>query len=301
MKKILVLSSAESEYTVEANQIFVSEITARLDDVVVETCHYRDISLHITPGSISATRISTGALLNEYDLVYFKSFYRYSEVAAAVADYLKQENKKYICHELDSAISFSKLTQYSRLSRRHLPVIPTVFVERQSWKSGVQIITDTFGFPCIFKAIDAKGGDANYKVDSSEELLEIVERHTGDFVAQQMVPNEYDLRVLIADGEVRRVIKRQRLDDTTHLNNTSKGASAVLVPVEELDETTRRIACEAAAEFSREIAGVDIMTNSQTGEVVILEVNASPQVATGAFREEKLDVYAELFSHLLKH
>lgn len=295
MKKILILSSAESDYTVEANQTFVREIEARLQDVQVEACHYRDIALYITAERIEASRLSNGMSLGDYDLVYFKSFYRYSEIASAIASYLQQENTRYICHEIDQSVSFSKLTQYARLSRQHLPVIPTVFVERQQWLEGAACIEQRFGFPCVFKAIDAKGGDANYVVNSRDELLEAASKHDCDFVAQQLVPNEYDLRVLIADGQVKRIIKRQRVDESSHLNNTSKGASAVLMPVENLDQSVREIACQAARTFQREIAGVDIMFNSNTGEAVILEVNASPQVATGAFKEEKLDVYAELF------
>jgi glutathione synthase/RimK-type ligase-like ATP-grasp enzyme len=299
MKKILVLSSAETEYTIDANNIFVQEIEKRLGDISIDTSHYRDVSLFITKDSIEAKRISSGTSLNDYDLVYFKSFYRYTEQAAAISDYLKQENVRYICHEIDQTISFSKLSQYTRLSRRHLPIIPTVFVERQMWRVGAQIITKSFGFPCVFKAIDGKGGDVNYLVKDTDELLDAASRHDCDFVAQQFIPNEYDLRVLVANGDVKRIIRRQRIDESSHLNNTSKGADATLVPPEELAESTRAIAIEAAAEFRREIAGVDIMTNSETGEIVILEVNASPQAATGAFKEEKLDTYAQLFSDLL--
>lgn len=301
MKKILVLSSAESDYTIEANHVFVREISARLPEAAIDVCHYRDVALYITPGEIVATRLSTGEQLSEYDLVYFKSFYRYSELASAIASYLQQENVRYICHEIDQAVSFSKLTQYARLARQQLPIIPTVFVERQQWRRGAQLIKERFGFPCIFKAIDAKGGDANYKVDSAEELLAAAGAHDGDFVAQELVPNEYDLRVLVANGDVKCVIKRQRSDDTTHLNNTSKGAAATLVPLADIDETTIQCATQSAAVFSREIAGVDIMRHRQTGELVILEVNASPQVATGAFQDEKLTVYATLFKDLLEH
>ncbi len=299
MKKILVLSSAESDSTTAANQTFVTEIAARMQDVTVETCHYCDIAFTITKDAIVATRISTGEPLDTYALVYFKSFYRYSEMASAIASYLQQQGVRYICHEIDQAISFSKLTQYARLSLRHLPIIDTVFVERTMWTHGADMIERWFGFPCVVKAIDGKGGDANYLVYSRDELLTAVSNHDCDFAAQRMVPNDYDLRVLIANSEVRRIIKRQRVNNESHLNNTSKGAAATLVPVSELAEQVRHISCEAAAVFSREIAGVDIMTNRDTGEVCILEVNASPQVATGAFKDEKLDVYADLFKELI--
>lgn len=300
MKRILVLSSAESGYTEQANRQFVEQIAARLEDVTIETCHYRDIAFVMDEEQIYAKRLSTNEGVNAYDLVYFKSFHRYSEMASALAHYLQQEGIRYVCHEIDDAISFSKLTQYARLSRHKLPIIATVFVERTMWQKGVALIEASFGFPCIFKATDAKGGDANYMPTNADELLAIAAEHDCDFVAQEFIPNDYDLRVLIAGGEVRRVIKRQRIDDSSHLNNTSKGAEATLVPEDNVSIEIREVSCRAAALFKREIAGVDIMSNRDTGKIHILEVNASPQVATGAFQSEKLDVYAELFKALLQ-
>lgn len=302
MKKILVLSSAESEYTKEANRVFVREITARMKGVKVETCHYDDIAFLLSKGRIVASRLSTSSVLSNYSLVYFKSFYRYSEIASAIAAYLQQERVPYICHEIDDSISFTKLTQYTTLARQQLPIIPSVFVERSQWANGgIALIEGCFGFPCIFKAIDGKGGDVNYVVKTGDELLDKVNTHTCDFIAQQFIPNEYDLRVLVAGSSVSRVIKRQRQEGASHLNNTSKGAVATLISVDKLDMSIQKLACSAASLFKREIAGVDIMTDSSTGGVYILEVNASPQVATGAFREEKLDVYADFFSKLLNN
>lgn len=300
MSKILVLSSAESSYTVDSNRVFTQQIEEQLPQTTVDTCHYRDVSLFITTGKIVARRISTGVELNDYDLVYFKSFYRYTEVAAAVANYLQQEGVKYLCQEIDQSISFSKLTQYSRLARCDLPIIPTVFVEKAAWADGVRLIESSFGFPCVFKAIDAKGGDVNFLVLNSAELIAATKQHNCDFVAQQFIDNDYDLRVLIANNKVECVIKRQRLDNKTHLNNTSKGASSQLLEPENLDSAILDIARRAAAEFRREIAGVDIMINKATGVPVILEVNASPQVATGAFTDEKIAVYAEAFRSILQ-
>lgn len=299
MKRILVLSSAESDYTVRANEKFVQEIASRIQDVQIDAIHYSDVVLYIESGLISARIVSSGLDVADYDLVYFKSFYRYSEIALAIANFLQMRGVEYICHELDTSISFSKLTQYSRLALHGAPIIPTVFVERSNWRAGLAEIEQRFGFPVIFKAIDGKGGDANFYVNSAEELLAHVDDSVGDFVAQQPIPNTHDLRVLVAGGEVKLIIKRQRHDQSTHLNNTSKGADATLVPVGEIDSKIIDISLATAAEFGRDIAGVDVMTNSETGEHVILEVNASPQVATGAFTDEKLDVYAGLFTKLL--
>ena len=68
MKKVLVLSSAESDYTIGANQTFVRDIEARLSDVAEETCHYRDVALYIAPGRIEASRLSNGVAYRTQDL-----------------------------------------------------------------------------------------------------------------------------------------------------------------------------------------------------------------------------------------
>lgn len=299
MKRVLVLSSADTEYTTAANQHFVSEIQARLKDARLETYNYKDIAITIESGRIDAMLLPGNEPLDQYDLVYFKSFYRHSEVAASLAIYLTQQNVPYICHELDEAISFSKLTQYARLSQQELPIIPTVYVDVTQWHTAAEIIERKLGYPCVIKAIDGKGGDANFLVQDLAELLDAVADCEGQFVAQAMVPNDYDLRVLVAGGEVKLIIKRQRHDDSTHLNNTSKGANASLVPLEQADPAMIDLSLRAASLFKREVAGVDVIVNKVTGDIAILEVNASPQVATGAFKEEKLDAYAELFQKLL--
>lgn len=301
MKSILVLSSGDTDYTREANKAFTAGIEERLGpDFSLQVAHYNDIALSIDEHAIDAWLIDDQLSLSSFDLVYFKSFYRYSEQAKAVAEYCAAKGISYICHEIDDGISFSKLTQYARMARIGLPVIPTLYASRDRWHLMTDAVVQKLGFPFIFKATAGKGGDDNFLIHSREEwdhVLTSVENI--EFIAQKFIPNDYDLRVLVALAEVKLVIKRQRLDDSTHLNNTSKGASATLIPVEEVEEEAREIALRAAAHFKRDIAGVDIMFEKTTGKAWILEVNASPQVATGAFTDEKLDVYAELLRRLL--
>lgn len=302
MKKILVLSSAETDYTLEANDLFVNEIQKLIgDDIHLTLKHYNDLLFDITSESMTLRLIDDQTELKEFDLVYFKSYYRYSEVAVAAAQYLQQANVTYICRELDKSISFTKLTQYARLSRAHLPIARTIYMSTgQIVKFGDATVSDTVQYPCVLKAVNGKGGSMNFLVRSGEELTEHALRNPEtSFVIQQFIPNSYDLRVLVANGQVKLVIKRQRLDEKTHLNNTSQGALATLLDVGSLNASDQQLALEAAQLFERDIAGVDIMFASDTGKSYVLEVNASPQVATGAFRQEKLQVYADLFKELL--
>lgn len=301
MKRILVLSSAESPYTLAANRVFVEQIQKRIDGAAeLVSAHYSDLLFELSQDGVKVTIITTGETLTQFDLIYVKSYYRYSEMAQVVIDGAKQAGVQYLCHELDDAISFTKLSQYSRMALHHLPIGRTLFTVTSSINRVVRQIQDTIGYPCVMKAIDGKGGDLNFLIQSEEDLCQkAVEYHDTLFVVQQFIANEYDLRVLVAGNNIQLVIKRQRVNESTHLNNTSQGATATLLDPGELSNDASRLSLRAAALFKRDIAGVDLMFESGTGDPYILEVNASPQVATGAFMDEKLDVYAQLFCKLL--
>jgi len=47
-----------------------------------------------------------------------------------------------------------------------------------------------------------------------------------------------------------------------------------------------------------QIAGVDLMFDSETGQHYILEVNSSPQLATGAVTDLKLKAYTDYLVEL---
>ncbi len=300
MKKVLVLSSAESVENVQINDDFVRQINDQANDYSIEWRHYRDISLQLSPDGLEAVLLPEKRSITDFDMVYFKSYYRYAEVAVALAEVLEAKNVPFICSELKNYISFSKLSQYARFARQALPIPATLYVPHGHLLDHYDYIIETLQSPFIMKASDGKGGDANFLVRDQSQFATIVADHLGvDFVLQSFVPNEYDLRLLVLNGKTELVIKRQRQDDTTHLNNTSKGAGASNVPVSDIADSVLDLAHQAANIMQREIAGVDIMFNSQTGNPVLLEVNASPQVASGALQAEKIDLYCKMFYNTL--
>lgn len=301
-KKILILSSADSDSNRRINDDFVHAIDHQLGpDVIVSWHNFTEIGFHFKSGRIEPFWVATNEPLEHFDFAYIKSYYRYAEQALVFVEYFKQDGIKFVCSELDSAISFTKLSQYARLSRADLPIPETLFVHYShlglSYRNTVAIL----GTPFIFKAIDAKGGGANYLVSSQEAYDQALQDNQGvDFVTQRFVPNDSDLRILVLGGEIQLIIKRQRHDDSTHLNNTSQGGGATLVDVHELDAASRTIALEAASILRREVAGVDLMFASDTGKPYILEVNASPQVASGAFIHEKIEKYGNFLRNMLQ-
>ena len=301
-KRILVISSADTTDSIEMNDGFVARLNQQLDHhIQIEWHNYHQIGLEFNTGHLRAFLIENNTDLNSFDFVYFKSYFQDAEQAASIAEYLQEVNVPFVCSELKDYIPQTKLTQLARLARAGLPIPKSVFLPHEMWLSHYEQVQRDLGSPFIFKAIDARGGNSNFLIDTRQAFEKVLsENQELIFVAQTFIANSSDLRVLIIDKQIQLVIRRQRKDNSTHLNNTSQGGNAEILPLHELAPESQAMALQAAALMKREIAGVDVMFEDGTGDPYILEVNASPQVATGAFIDEKLKIYGNFFTNVLK-
>lgn len=301
-KRVLVLSSAESAQNRSLNDEFVAGINQQFGgEMQVEWAHYTDIGFHFNDGNIEAFWTVNGESLPKYDLAYFKSYYRYVENALSLVEYFKQVGTKFVCSELENGVSFSKLSQYARLSNENLPIPPTVFIPRPVLDNQFDTLVSRLGLPFVMKATDAKGGAANFLIHDSTEYAQALGKYPDlEFVAQSYIPNDGDLRIIVLDHNIELVIRRQRNDNSTHLNNTSQGGQATLIDPSTLDPEVIAYVVQAAKRLAREVAGVDLMFASNSGKPYILEVNASPQVASGAFPTEKVEKYGNFLNNMLK-
>lgn len=298
--RILIISSAESSENMQLNNNFVTHLNEHLQGDFVEWQNYHNIGLRMDSNGLEAFLVSSGRSLSDYSAVYFKSIFRYHEQATSIAEALAHNNVHFIGSELKHYIPAYKLSQLSRLARAGLAIPKTLYLPLEHYASHYDQLTKELGSSFIFKAIDGSTGENNYFIHSKEELDAAV-RDNPDlhFIAQAFIANESDLRVIMLEDKVMMVIERRRADNTTHLNNTSQGAAASLVDKETVDSEILRVAAQAAKLMHRDVAGVDVMVETGTGVPYILEVNASPQIASGAFEEEKLDAFAEYFRGLL--
>jgi len=295
-KRILVLSSADTPGNKELNQKFVAQIQALAgSDYEISWRMHADIAIQM--GDDWQVRLfPNNELIDDFDLVYFKSYYRYSEIAVSVVEYLQHKSIPFMCQELESYISFSKLSQYAKLARAGLRIPKTLFIAKKHLGISFDLLVTTLGSPFVLKAIDGKGGDLNFLIDSQQKFDQSLEQSQGaELIAQAFVANQGDMRILILGNQIKLVIYRQRQDDSTHLNNTSQGAAAAELDISELSEEVREMALKAASVMKREIAGVDIMLEDGTSLPYILEINASPQVASGALTDRKVELYHQFF------
>lgn len=300
MNKVLILSSAEAPENMALNERFVANLNQRLpDNQRIEWQNYHNIGLEMGNGRLRAFIVSDDRSLGEFKAVYFKSYFRYHEQAAAIAEALAENRTPFVGRELKHYIPAAKLSQLARLTRAGINVPHTLYMSLEQYVPQFDTLRAKLGEQFVFKAIDGSTGDDNYLVGNSAQLAEIVAANQGKhFIAQNFIANKSDLRVLIVGDEIKLVIERRRVDDSTHLNNTSRGAKARLLPLETLDPELQALSLKAATVMERDVAGVDLMLETGSDKPYVLEVNASPQIASGAYESEKLDVYAEFFRKL---
>lgn len=300
MKKILILSISKDGSQREILDGFALSLNSQSEGAFeCEVRHYSELEFIIGDGENDVKISGTDRSVLSYDFVYFRTFVGFMEQAVSLAHILSKHEKQFFCSELLIHLTTTKLAQYAILSVNNIPLPRTVYIHPTMYESAFENIREVLAVPFIMKAVDGKGGNNNFLVESKEQFQEIYQTHPKiDFIFQKFIPNSGDLRVLIVGSEIRLVINRARVDDSTHLNNTSQGASAKLLDKGELTDQVQALSLSAAAALKREIAGVDVMFEETTGKPYILEVNSSPQIGSGAFVDEKIEVFVDLFKNI---
>ncbi len=271
---------------------------SRSSELNVDTVMIEDLRFLIENNQVSIVVTDTGADIANYDVVYVKFWGGLHNLVGAIGIYLKAKAVKFICGEIANYRLEDKISEGILMATNDISYPDTVFsIDQEAMANQAK----TWGYPFVIKAIDGQKGDDNYLVRDEHHLQEIMhdanERSVW-LMAQRMVPNSGDYRVLCFGFEPKLIIKRVGDRSKTYLNNTSQGASAELVacadfPADALD------ACRKVSRLAnREVAGVDVMFNDNTGSYVVLEVNYSPQLVTGMFVDDKIRAWTEYLHSL---
>lgn len=298
--KVLVLNSLRSNDAVN----FIEAINNRRSEVKCDLCTYDDLIIYFDEkDNISVKKISDDKSLSDYDLIYFKTYFKKAEFAVAVAGWAKSKGIKFIDQEVGDSHAYTKLSQYAKLAAAGLPIPKSIVVTHVNLASQYQRFVDELGLPFILKDAAAEKGRSNFLIKNQSEFNEAVKQAVKDeayYVAQEYIRNEGDYRFIVLGEKLKFVLGRRQVDDTTHLSNTSVGGQASLVNLDEVSEDPRNIAIKAASVMNRQVAGVDLMQSSESGQWYILEVNNSPQLASGAFVNEKVAAMTDYLAELLE-
>ncbi len=284
--RVLVMNSQDSK----SIRQFIESLTRSDSKLVCDFATYDDIRFDIFDSRIDCTILNHQARLADYDLVYFKTYFKKAEIAAAMTEVAATQGVNFIDQEVASYHARTKLTQYLRLARFDIAVPDSIVLPSQHLDGTFTELSATFGLPFVMKDVASEQGESNYLITSKKEFDEVcrlAKEQKALYVSQRYVENDGDFRVIVLYKTVEFVIKRTKTDETSHLNNTSKGAQAERITEEDLGSEAAAIAVRAAMIMNRQVAGVDLVFDQKAKKWLVFEVNNSPQMAGGAYLEEK--------------
>lgn len=270
--------------------------------VFFERGNLKDLEFTVKNNKLSVVEKMTGVDLARYKTIYIRRWNtRCQDQATAAACYAKHHDVAVINSENTQLQSFSKVTQIVAMALGGLPQPDTYISSHRQIKKVFSRPHPQISFPVVIKSVIGTLGDDNYLVKSAQELEAVLDSHPNiEFMVQAFVPNVSDFRCIVLGDTVRMVIERIGQDKINdHRNNTSKGAKAVQRSVNEFSAEFLRDAVRAAHSLGREIAGVDILVNAETGKHVLLEVNKKTMLDEGSFVEQKMKVLTDYFLETL--
>lgn len=293
MKVLLLFSNStvknEKAFPDDLRDLLKQAANDRQEDIEFFVGYARSLSYLISNKRVKIRDHRNRMNLEDYDFVYFRKAGAAMQQMQTCAFYLRDHGVPFWDSELLRANSRNKLTQMIMLQRRDLPIAPTLFCRNR--KRLLRLVTtryaDIFTFPLILKATGGSRGEANYLIENHDMLLEKIKAEPSrSFMVQAYIPNDGDYRFFVAGGKLRGIIGRKPIDGT-HLSNTSQGGQAEILPYDTFGKELITQSVQAAQIFGRDVAGVDIMFDKDTGKHYFLEVNRAPQIEHASFEKDK--------------
>lgn len=256
----------------------------------------KDILFDINTGEVKIMDPS-GVELKKYGAVLMTNWFSHAsirkDIAYSLGLYFKHNQVAFFNEEAAASRSTSKLSQMVVAAYANIPIARTIF--SLSLQRTRNYASKVIKAPFILKDAQASRGAGNYLLQDFGQVLSHKAEHTEKtpFVIQECISSDgSDFRFFVT-GNAMLVIKRSGADGS-HLNNTSAGGSAELVPLEQFDQDVINYVQNMSHLLGRNVTGIDIMFDSKTNKPYFLEANPIPQIATGSFVHEKLTALADM-------
>jgi len=244
----------------------------KLKDITLDTASIKDIVFEIVEGVITVN--IKGKDLKQYDYVWIQSGWNTTHMAYLLHLYLKSQK---IPHNKTNSHN-TKLSDIFTLAYKGVLVPNTYFHNGLNvTQENISEIADICKLPCIYKTSLGSLGSNVFLIDKEEEIKQTIKDNGkyNRYIFQQYIPNDFDYRVVIANGKSTSVCKRTRITDKFR-NNVALGACEEFIKVKDVPVDVINIAIHSANALKLKWAGVDVVTDKDTGENYILEVNRRP-------------------------
>ncbi len=275
---------------------YASYFIKGVKNVTASYAHFDDLSFVIAPDRFAIYDHRNECSLDTYDLIVFRGKIRINnELAYCVSRYCTLNNIQFF-NDYTPYRPASKVSQAVTFHELGVQFTKTVYAMRPDILR--RVVETELTTPFILKDSYGSHGNDNYLVNSFDAAVAILnDSSEKKFIAQEFFPNDCDYRILCIGAET--FIIRRRANRESHLNNTSQGGTAEIVPETFFPSVSIEQAHAIASDLRMGIAGVDLLYNENTGEYAFLEVNSQPQLNSGAFPAEKQEVVRRYINLLL--
>ncbi|HBB65014.1 hypothetical protein A3K02_00635 [candidate division WS6 bacterium RIFOXYD1_FULL_33_8] len=244
----------------------------KLKDILLDIASIKDIIFTIIDGKITVEIKDKD--LTKYDYVWIQSGWNTTHMAYLLHLYLKSQK---IPHNKTNTHS-TKLSDIFSLASKNI-LVPNTF-----FHNGLKINDDNIldiekicKLPCIYKTSLGSLGSNVYLIDKTTDIEQTIKENGkyNRYIFQEYIPNNFDYRVVIANGKSTSVCKRTRQTDK-YRNNVALGASEDFINIKNVPKDILNLAIQSAKALRLNWAGVDVVTNKDTGQNYVLEVNRRP-------------------------
>lgn len=199
--------------------------------------------------------------LGQYKLIYFRMVGKSLEIATLVANYAANNNIKIIDEMYSNSLlmpaSLGKSLEIKRLAEAGIKIPKTVFGT-----------FDNIDFPFIVKSTTGQKAREVWLVNNQQELDLLNQKIDKKkiYFAQELIPSARRIRAFVVGDKVIGAIVRQ----------TKWNKDETKVTLDPIPENISKLAVLSAKVVGLDISGVDILVNSVTKEMFVIEANAAP-------------------------
>ena len=269
---IISQGSVSSKWTFEAMKKYFDEV----DDINVK-------NLEISISGSSAQILYKGEPLKDYDCIYAKGSFRYSQVLRSLTSILHKDCYMPIIPGAFTIAHDKLLTQL--MMQQHGVPMPKTYIS--STIDSARELLSSLNYPIIMKFPQGTQGKGVMFADSfssASSILDALSALKQSFIIQEYIDTgSTDVRAFVVGDKVVASMIRRGSKEEIRSNIHTGGVGEPI----EIDEHTKQIAIKAAKAIGAEICGVDILQGFR-GPLVI-ETNVSPGLQ-GITKATKVDV-----------
>jgi ribosomal protein S6--L-glutamate ligase len=294
MKKVLLLTKKDPKQTpkVTSNKLIRAELEKR--GYEVSSYPWAKVSFFFDPNdSIFEARVNNTPI-KEFDLVYFRTVGDFTDQATVVSNYCELNNLEYFDKKfLDTNVN-SKLIQSMFLAKKGLSTPKTLHFAGDG--KHVTEIVEKLGLPVIAKGVSSSRGEAVFLLKTKSALAKFVaENNLFNFVFQEFIPNDFEWRIVVVDGQIGSSEKKVRKNPKEFRNNVKLGAEEVFCAA---PSHVRNLAKKATRALNLTVAGVDIIEKDDRN--YIIEINRSPAFTKDLSISNEIPAVVEYIEKCLK-